>query len=211
VDADPRRGALVLTHLGRVAVAREHVAHLVLRQADVEREPLERGAVGDQLALAEVGAHEALLHRILRAVRGSEVDEPVGVERIGATRDVEAEVQSVAGRRLRHPGLHGQRLVAARAVLLGEMGGTVDGALGGRGRIELEAAPRDRDLVAVLVALERGLEAALADVAPGTGDVRPDLDVHGSLQEVAQTTISKRSRAGHAALYRCDMNAEALA
>ena len=27
-------------------------------------------------------------------------------------------------------------------------------------------------------ALERGLEAALADVAPGAGDVGPDLDVH---------------------------------
>ena len=46
-------------------------------------------------------------------------------------------------------------------------------------RIELEAAPRDGDLVAVLERGERGLEAALADVAPGAGDVRPDLDVHG--------------------------------
>jgi hypothetical protein len=33
----------------------------------------------------------------------------------------------------------------------------------------------------VLEARERGLEAALADVAPGAGDVGPDLDVHGGL------------------------------
>jgi hypothetical protein len=79
------------------------------------------------------------------------------------------------------PSPAGERLVAAHAVLLGEVRGAVDGALWRRGRIELEAAPRHGDLVAVLEVGQRGLEAALADVAPGAGDVRPDLDVHGSL------------------------------
>jgi hypothetical protein len=48
-------------------------------------------------------------------------------------------------------------------------------------RIEFKAAPRYVDVVAVLEGGERGLEAPLAGVAPGTRDVRPDLDVHGGL------------------------------
>ena len=137
------------------------------------------GRVADRLALGEVGAHQALLHRVLRAVRRGEVHEPVGVERVAAAGDVEAERRgpsSAATSVMRC--CIATRLLAARAVLLGEVRGAVDLALARRGRVELEAPPRDGDVVAVLEPGERGLEAALADVAPGAGDVRPDLDVH---------------------------------
>ena len=111
-------------------------------------------------------------------MRGREVHEPVGVERVAGARDVEAEVEPVAGRGLRHAVLHRDGLLAARAVLLGQVGRAVDAALARGLGVELEAAPRHGDVVAVLELGQRGLEAALADVAPRARDVRPDLDVH---------------------------------
>src|SRR5699024_4298042 len=48
----------------------------------------------------------------------------------------------------------------------------------GQARIELEAAPDHLDLVPVGEAVEGCFEATFADIAPGTGDVRPDLDPH---------------------------------
>ena len=110
-----------------------------------------------------------------------EVHDAVRVERVAAAREVEAEVQALGGGDVGHALLHRKRLVAAHAVLLGEMRRAVVLALARSGRVELERAPRHLHLVAVLEAGERGLEAALADVAPGTGDVRPDLDVHRSI------------------------------
>jgi hypothetical protein len=44
--------------------------------------------------------------------------------------------------------------------------------------VELEAPPSDVHVVGVREPRERGLEAALADVAPGADDIGPDLDVH---------------------------------
>src|SRR5439155_26467944 len=90
-------------------------------------------------------------------------------------------VEALAGGDLAHPVVHGARLVDAHAVLVGQVDGAVALALAlaRRGGIELEAAPRHADVVAVGERGERALEAALADVAPGAGDVRPDLDVHG--------------------------------
>ena len=84
------------------------------------------GRVADRLALGEVGAHEALLHRVLRAVGGGEVQQAVGVERVAAAGDVEAELEALLGRDVGHPLLHRDRLLAARAVLLGEVRGAVD-------------------------------------------------------------------------------------
>ena len=94
--------------------------------------------------------------------------------------------------------LHRARLLDARAVLLGEVRRAVArrarrGAAGSSSKLRHVT----RDLVAVLERGERGLEAALADVAPGAGDVGPDLDVHGggSLPTVVQATTSRVARA----------------
>ncbi len=80
-------------------------------------------------------------------------------------RDV--EVEPVAGGDPGHLVLHLLRALAGDPVLLGEVRRRVLLAGGRRGRVELEGAPGDLDLVAVLVAGEGRLEAALADVAPG--------------------------------------------
>src|SRR3712207_6899463 len=48
------------------------------------------------------------------------------------------------------------------------------------------------DLVAVREPLERGLQPALADVAPRTDDVGPDLDAHGAHQLHARPAHSGR-------------------
>ena len=121
--------ALVLADVGRVAVAGEHVAHVVLGQADLEREARERLGVADALALGVVGAHQALLHRVLHAVGLGQLHEPVGVEGVAAAREVGAHVQAVGGRDLGELALAGERLVAAHAVLLREVRGAVDRAL----------------------------------------------------------------------------------
>ena len=102
----------------------------------------------------------------------------MAVERVAAAGQIEAHVQPVAGRHVGHLGLPRARLLDAHPVLLGQVLGARALARGRRAGVELEAAPGDADLVAVLEGGERGLEAALADVAPGAGDVGPDLDVH---------------------------------
>jgi hypothetical protein len=112
-------------------------------------------------------------------VGGGEVQQPVRVERVAGAREVEAEVEPLLGGDLRHLLLHRAGLLDARAVLLRQVLGAIALTLSRGGGVELEAAPRHLDRVAVLEGRERGLEAALADVAPGAGDVRPDLDVHG--------------------------------
>ncbi len=51
-------------------------------------------------------------------------------------------------------------------------------AVARRGRVQLEGAVDDLDLVAVLEVGQRPLQAPLPDEAPGTDDVAPDLDPH---------------------------------
>ena len=102
------------------------------------------------------------------------------VEGVAAAREVEAHVQAVAGRDIGHLRRLARRLLPGHAVLVGEMRRRCRprarrGACGSSSKLRHVT----RDLVAMLERGERGLEAALADVAPGAGDVGPDLDVHG--------------------------------
>ena len=62
-----------------------------------------------------------------------------------------------------------------------------------RRRIELERAPDDLDVVAVRERGERGLEAALADGAPGANDVRPDVDGQVLLHGYGKSKIAAAS------------------
>ncbi len=61
--------------------------------------------------------------------------------------------------------------------------------LDGRGRVELERPPHHLHLVGVLEASEGGLEVALADVAPGTDDVGPDLHSHDPVTTPARAQV----------------------
>src|SRR5688572_1817636 len=116
------------------------------------------------------------------------MDQSMRIEGVAGPDDVEAEVEPVVRCGLRHPLDHLLRLVARHSVLSPQprrIGfGRTDG---GRMRVELEGTPDDLDGA---VAAERALQAALAHVAPGACDVRPDVDAH---LPHALTTAPERS------------------
>jgi hypothetical protein len=114
-------------------------------------------------------------------VRGGEVDQAMGVERVARLCHVEAELQPGAGSGLGHPLVHRERLVARDVELLRQAVGQGLGC-GRRGRVELEAPPLDLDIVTAVEQRERLLEPALADVAPRADHVGPDLDLHVTLR-----------------------------
>ena len=106
---------------------------------------------------------------------------PVPVEGVAEAELVEVELQAVAGGGLGHALLHRARLLDRRAVLAGQ----VLGAALGR---SVGAVGSSSKLRHVTVTWSRcgncsraASKPALADVAPGTGDVGPDLDVHAGL------------------------------
>ena len=69
-------------------------------------------------------------------------------------------------------------LLERHPVLLGQSRRQLALMLARSRRVQLEAAPGHPHLLGVLELRQRRLEATLADVAPGAGDVRPDFDVH---------------------------------
>src|SRR5690606_23784179 len=77
-------------------------------------------------------------------------------------------------------GHHLVRLRQTDSVLLGQVRCGEHGVLTRGVGLQLERAPRHLDLVGVLVVSQRLLETRLADVAPGAGDIGPDLDLHAS-------------------------------
>ena len=128
--------------------------------------------------LGEVRREEALLGRVLQAVRGGQVDEPVRVERVGRVRAIEVIAQANGGRLAGDVAVQrpGPRAVAAQ--LRGEQVVHVPTALPRRVRHQFGAAPDDLDLLPVGEPLERALELALADVAERAQQIRPDLNLH---------------------------------
>src|SRR5690606_40654469 len=96
---DPVGGGLPLVgaHGVGVPVGGEDGAGLVGVQPGLGREPDEGVVVGDRLALGEVAAEEALLHRLLHAAFGGEVEQAVGVEGVAAAGAVEVGLPAVTG------------------------------------------------------------------------------------------------------------------
>ena len=149
----------------------QHLRDLGGVQAGVGREPDQGVAVADRLALGEVGAHEALLDGVLDA-RG---------RRRGGSGGGRRRCWSAASGRggsrapRRRPAAVTLPIAAwawatRHAVLRREQRRRGRGprrrANGRRGRVELEAAPLDLDVVAVREPRQRRLEPTLADVAP---------------------------------------------
>jgi len=114
-------------------------------------------------------------------VLGGELEHAVGVKGVAGAGPVEAVLQALRAGDLLDPGHRGQRLRFGDAVLGGQRPHRVQGLAPRSGRVELERAIRHLDAVTVLEPFQRFLEAALADVAPRTDDVRPDLDPHAIL------------------------------
>lgn len=177
-DVHRRRPYLVLPDVVGVRVAVEDRGRLCLVETGVHRQPQERGPLADGLALGEGGQQQSLLDCVLDAAGRAQMDEAMGIEGVARLGTVEAEVEPDLSCGRRHPGQLGARLAKGDAVLAGDARCVVTLANRGRPRIELEGAPHDPHLVAVLEPLEGGLEVALADVAPRADDIGPDLHSH---------------------------------
>src|SRR5450759_3464188 len=100
------------------------------------------------------------------------VAQSVCIEGIARSRLIEAEIQPLGGGVGRDPCLGSLGGGSGQAVLDGEAFDRIALRCGRRVRVELEAAPPDIDLPTVLEGGQGVLESALADVAPGTDDVR---------------------------------------
>ena len=112
------------------------------------------------------------------------MDQPVRIEGVAHLHVVEMEVEPLLRRLAGHARVHGARLLHRHAVLLRQQL-VLRLVTRARGRgVELEAPPHHVHVVRVLELPERGFEAALPDVAPGAGDVRPDLDFHAAWLDV---------------------------
>ena len=135
-------------------------------------------AVADVAALDEIGLEQGLLHRVLHARLAGPVDHAMRIERVDRAGDaLEVEIDPLRPARLGQPLVHRvDRSLSAE--LLGEIGAAVEAARRNAG-IELEGMPAHDDIVVGAFA-QRGLEPALADVAPGTDDVGDDVDDDGS-------------------------------
>src|SRR5258706_13582486 len=106
------------------------------------------------------------------------MEQPMRIEGVSRPDSLEIEDQPVGPGDVGHSVDPDLGVARGGAIFLGESSGvpgrTID--LARSRRIELERAPNDFDGVAVGEASERGLEVALADVAPRAGDVRPNVD-----------------------------------
>ena len=124
----------------------------------------------------------------------------MGVEGVAGPGQIEAQVEASVRTGIGHAVDHGLRFVDAHAVFASQPVGV--GALSGSRRtgIELERPPSHLDRVAMVEPRERVLEVALADVAPGTDDVGPDVDPH-------EPSAGSNSRDSELMQYRCPVGA----
>jgi hypothetical protein len=179
-DADIARLGLVVANFSAERAAVEDIARGRSIEPNLGGEAHEDVGLADRLAFDEVPGHETLFQLVLLAELARVVDETVSVERVTGTRFVEVEIEPDGCGVGRDARLGRFGVGTAHPVLGSE---ALDGIAVARRRgigIELEAAPDDIDVVAMRELRQRGFEAALADVAPGTDDVRPDFDVHRS-------------------------------
>ena len=136
--------------------------------------------IGDVAAVDEVGPQQRLLQRPLdrRAVLAlSERQEAVGVACVRPLSAFEVEVEPVGGGDLGDVGDDLLRPLLAAELARVRLHHGHRGA-GGRRRVELERAEHEFHVLAPLEPGQRLFEPALADVAPRTHHVGPDLDSH---------------------------------
>lgn len=138
-------------------------------------------AIADVQAANEIGLEERLFQSVLGPIRplAGQPQESMGEKCVGSLSDVHPELETVFGGRSRE--VVDDRIGTLwTSELLGVALPSRDRAiLGGRG-IELVCPIDERDLdrfVAVAQSVDRPVEAALSDVAPGADHVGPDLDL----------------------------------
>src|SRR5689334_7171354 len=175
IDAEPPGidvgGDLFLT----AVVALQELSGVLAIQADARRALDQDVEVAEIQPILEVGLEQRGDDLVLPLLLGAPVDQAMRQHGVGRALDL-GELELDAGLATRF----GDRLVdLARPVAAAELGAHVivpRHALGRHVGIELERPPRDGDIVAP-AEIERALEAALADVAPGTDRVGDDVDV----------------------------------
>ncbi len=175
-NADFHSFCLVLAYLGAVGAVGEYRGGGFAIEANFNSEICERLAIVERKSFDEVRTEEAFFHDLTETFFLGEVEEAVGVEGVSALSLGEVEVEPFVVRGVGDLLHHGARSVDAHAVFASE--GFVERQLGHRrgARVELEALPLHFDFAVEL--FEGGFEAALADVAPGTNDVGPNLNFH---------------------------------
>ena len=144
--------------------------------------------VADGGPLAEVARVKPLHDLFLDAGCGGQMGDAVRIERVARPCELEVVLETILGGHGRDPVVHRLRLPKAHAVLRGQhlRQRLVDAWR--TFRSELEAAVADAHVVPPLERAEGGLEPSLADVAPRTHDVGPDLHVHG-LHRISRGTM----------------------
>ena len=192
--AEELGGRGVLGGRGPVTALGERGARIVGVQPDLGRERDEGVDVEDRAGLGEVGVQQPLLELALAAVLGGEVQQLVREGRVAADALGEVVLEALLSGHLLDPGHVRPHLLDGRAVLRGQGRERLVGLALRDARVELEGPPDDLDLVAVGEPLECGLQPALADVAPRTDDVGPDLYLHAWSNFVALSSIPGRHR-----------------
>jgi hypothetical protein len=102
----------------------------------------------------------------------------VGVEGVDDPIALEVVVEPLGRRERREARIAGPDVLDRPARLLRQVLVMGPGIASWLGRIELVASPRHVDVIGAFEPGQRALEPALAEVAPGAGDIGPDLDAH---------------------------------
>ena len=145
-DAERPRLENVLLDIARILVALQDTPRLIGRHADLRRESHERLAVVERLRLHELCAAAAGASPA-EPMRGSEMCQPMGVERVDHRGALEVVVQAVLRREHAQLVGHGAGLLDRAARFLGEhLQDRAPDAIGKR-RVELEAAPQHLDIL----------------------------------------------------------------
>jgi hypothetical protein len=151
-----------------------------------------------------VRVQQPLLELALAAVLGGVVQQLVREGRVAADPLGEVVLQALLGGDLLDAGHVRPHLLDGRSVLRGQGRQRLVRLALGNARVELEGPPDDLDLVPVREPLEGGLQPALADVAPRTDDVGPDLYLHAPSNFVARSSIpADQSASGPSGPWAC--------
>ena len=159
-----------------IGIAREDGLGVRLRDADLGGQSDQRGRVVEDLAFDELPAQQPFLDRRSLALARGEVGDAVGIERVDDRVALEVVREAFGRGEFDDPLVHDVDVGDGPARPLGQVlvvASPLPGRLLG---VQLEAAPDDLDPTLGVQRLERALEPTLADVAPRTDHVGPDLD-----------------------------------
>lgn len=165
----------------RVGVAVEDLVDPRRIESHSHRSRAQRGSVGWVPVLGEVAGQQPFLQPALRFgadLVERQVQNAMGVAGVDVRRGRLVERQSVLSGQRFDASDHLPGTVRSTTIFARERLDHGLDRLPGRARIEFEGVPHHVDVVGVLEAGKRGLEAPLADIAPRAHHIGPDIDTH---------------------------------